>query len=112
MEHDSVTPTDKNAVRAITVTLADKNDARAVRRLADFLDDLGMLGWYERQQVRYLMEAWHDSIRYPEDEGSHPYDGAAFDTWSMLFEDVIAAHEWATVTVTQDGETEVVTLSR
>lgn len=67
-----------------TFTLADKNDAATVFAFAAHLGE--NLDNYDRRRVADLRECVIAQRVHPEDTGSHPYDGAALDTFWALFD--------------------------
>ena len=70
-----------------TFIIADRNDSGVVFALAKHIQSLGLMDPYLRHKVDNLAECVTAQRTRPHDEGSHPYDGAAEDTFWELAEE-------------------------
>lgn len=92
-----------------TFAMKDKNDVKTVFALADYLKSINLLDYHMDYSMQNLKEAWQNTIVYPEDTGSHPYDGAAYDTfWGLV--DELDADTFGFIEMVEDENTCSVTL--
>jgi hypothetical protein len=70
-----------------TFIIQDRNDANMAFALADHIQSLGLLDPYLAHKVSNLAECVAAQRFRPDDEGAHPYDGAAEDTFWELAEE-------------------------
>lgn len=70
-----------------TFIIQDRNDANVTFALADHIKSLGLLDSYLAHKVSDLRDCVIAQRVRPNDTGSHPYDGAAEDTFWELAEE-------------------------
>lgn len=71
----------------VTFTLQGPDDSSAVFALAEHIEGLGLMDIYCRNKVSNLAECVRAQRTRPDDEGSHPYHGAATDTFWEIAEE-------------------------
>lgn len=70
-----------------TFIIQDRNDANVTFALASHIQSLGLLDPYLSHEVSNLRECVIAQRIRPNDTGSHPYDGAAEDTFWRIAEE-------------------------